>query len=177
MEYKQSEEKRKYVREQMRKYRATHPEYKEKERLKALEYTKKYPDRRKASTKKWRESNKDKWNAYMQIWRKNNPERWKELSKEYRDRNIDVIRVKEAQKETRRRKATGSFTLEEWNAKKKLFNHTCPSCGKKEGEIKLTIDHAVPLIAGGTHNIDNLQPLCAHCNFSKREKTIIYKPL
>lgn len=171
-----NEEKRKYVREQMRRYRASHPEYVKKEKAKGKEYNKKYPERRHNSTKKWRESHKAQWNAYMQKWRFENPEEWKVLNKRYRAKHIDKIRVKEAQKETRRRKGEGSFTLEEWNEKKKLFNYTCPSCGKKEPDVTLTIDHAIPLIKGGTHNIDNLQPLCPHCNFSKREKTIIYKP-
>lgn len=30
-----------------------------------------------------------------------------------------------------------------------------------------TVDHIVPLSAGGTHTWDNVQPAHAHCNFSR----------
>jgi 5-methylcytosine-specific restriction endonuclease McrA len=81
----------------------------------------------------------------------------------------------------RRRKARirgngGSHTLEQWLRVKALYNNTCPSCLRAEPTIKLTEDHVVPLFYGGTDNIDNIQPLCAHCNTSKYTKTVRYLP-
>lgn len=70
----------------------------------------------------------------------------------------------------RRMGAEGSHTLEEWEEKKKEFNHTCLMCGKAEPEITLTVDHIVPLIGGGTDYINNIQPLCKSCNSIKRDR-------
>lgn len=41
---------------------------------------------------------------------------------------------------------------------------TCKLCG---GHAKLTIDHIIPVVAGGTDDMDNLQTLCFSCNASK----------
>lgn len=66
----------------------------------------------------------------------------------------------------------GSFTLGEWTNLKAQYNWTCPDCLKKEPEIKLTIDHIVPVSKGGSNNIENIQPLCGSCNSKKGTKII-----
>ena len=68
----------------------------------------------------------------------------------------------------------GSHTLAEWETLKAQYNWTCPACYKSEPEIKLTIDHIIPLIKGGSDNIENLQPLCGSCNSKKNTKIIHY---
>ena len=67
----------------------------------------------------------------------------------------------------RKRDAEGSHTLGEWELMKKQYGFTCPSCGKKEPEIKLTEDHIIPLDRGGSDYIENIQPLCRSCNSKK----------
>lgn len=51
-----------------------------------------------------------------------------------------------------------------------LLPQRCAQCGKKplEDEIKLEVDHKVPLDWGGTDDLENLQPLCQACNGGKR---------
>ena len=74
------------------------------------------------------------------------------------------------QRRIKRKNAEGSHTLKEWNDLKEKCNYTCQACGKIEPEIKLTVDHIIPLSKKGTDYIDNIQPLCKSCNPSKGNK-------
>ena len=47
-------------------------------------------------------------------------------------------------------------------------NYQCQSCGKKNTEAKLNIDHIVALANGGSNDISNLQVLCSRCNQIKK---------
>jgi 5-methylcytosine-specific restriction endonuclease McrA len=78
--------------------------------------------------------------------------------------------IKKILNHKRRDYTKGTFKKQEWEEMKKLYNYTCPCCDKKEPEIKLTIDHIIPLSKGGTNTIDNIQPLCLKCNCKKNNK-------
>lgn len=138
------------------------PENKEKNRLRG---------------KKWREKNKGETTKRVREWRKNNPEESKENRRKWARENPEKNRISHKNNETKRRKAEGKFTLKEWQDKKKEFNYTCPACFKKEPEIKLSIDHIIPLVKGGSNYIENIQPLCMPCNSRKNNKFIKYKPI
>ncbi len=75
----------------------------------------------------------------------------------------------------RKRNVQGTYTVAQWRSLKVYYNYTCLCCGKQEPEIKLTVDHVIPLILGGSNSIENLQPLCLSCNSSKQAKTIDYR--
>lgn len=70
----------------------------------------------------------------------------------------------------------GSHTLGDWDNLKAQYNWTCPSCKKREPEIKLSEDHIIPVSKGGSDNIENIQPLCHSCNCKKWTKIILYVP-
>lgn len=80
--------------------------------------------------------------------------------------------------ENRRRAAKNKtevhYTLQEWEAMKARFDYMCLCCKKQEPEIKLNLDHIIPLSRGGDNSLSNIQPLCRSCNARKHAKTINY---
>lgn len=67
----------------------------------------------------------------------------------------------------------GRHTKEEWEALKEEFGFRCVICGMDE--LRVEKDHIVPVCAGGSDGIDNIQPACARCNASKTLNTTDYK--
>lgn len=88
-------------------------------------------------------------------------------------------RVRAVQYAVRRARNGGQHTLQEWLAKLRSYI-ACPRCGRHWQDIPSrpnsryrtvwTKDHIRPLSVGGTDDIDNIQPLCYQCNFSKGGK-------
>ena len=60
----------------------------------------------------------------------------------------------------------------EWESVLERLGHKCLRCGSKED---ITRDHIKPLVNGGTHSIDNIQPLCRSCNSWKGKRTIDFR--
>lgn len=46
-------------------------------------------------------------------------------------------------------------------------NHTCRYCGESAPDVKLTIDHVVPVSLGGSDDPTNLVAACPDCNAGK----------
>lgn len=62
-------------------------------------------------------------------------------------------------------KEQGTHTREDWIKLVMLCENKCVRCSATDK--KLTRDHVVPVISGGSDSIDNLQPLCQKCNSEK----------
>lgn len=62
----------------------------------------------------------------------------------------------------RKRANGGTLRWREWTFLLEAFNYTCPGCNRSD--VKLTRDHKVPIVHGGRHQADNIQPLCQPCN-------------
>lgn len=77
----------------------------------------------------------------------------------------------------RRKRSNGGYhTFGEWETLRAQYDWTCPCCGKKEPEIKLSQDHIIPVSKGGSDNIENIQPLCLPCNIKKMTKIVRFNP-
>lgn len=46
-------------------------------------------------------------------------------------------------------------------------SHTCRYCGASAPDVKLHVDHVIPVALGGTDSPDNLVAACIDCNFGK----------
>ncbi len=97
--------------------------------------------------------------------------------REYKTTNSEKVREWSRQGEERRRarKAAVECTLtdSEWALVLEAYGNRCLRCGATQD---LTIDHVVPISAGGPHSLDNVQPLCKPCNSKKHTKTVDYRP-
>jgi 5-methylcytosine-specific restriction endonuclease McrA len=104
---------------------------------------------------------------------KRSRERHPEASRNWRKNNKDKIRNYTATRKARLAGNGGNLTVEEWNAILDFYDHKCLCCGR--GDVKLTIDHVIPIFHGGKHSADNVQPLCGSCNSRKKDKHIDYR--
>ena len=52
-------------------------------------------------------------------------------------------------------------------------NFQCQFCGKQRGDVKIEIDHIIPVSLGGNSKLNNLQTLCRDCNIGKGQLKIL----
>lgn len=117
-------------------------------------------------------------------WRLANPEKHREEQRLYYSRNSKKVkkRVNKTRPKyskiynplyrTRKTKAGGKFTPEQWYELCRAAEFRCLCCRKKKA---LEADHIIPVSKGGTSWIWNIQPLCGTCNKKKRTKIIDYR--
>ncbi len=95
-----------------------------------------------------------RYRDYLKHWQKEHPDRCRAYRKPSQSR-----------RKARLRNAVGFFTATEWRGLLGLYRNRCAYCGKRNK--RLTVDHIVPLVGGGTNTIDNIVPACSRCNSSK----------
>lgn len=138
-------------------------------------YYKRHVEESCARVKEWRNKNKDRCRERSGRWIEKNRNLANARTRLYRKNNPDKAAAWDRKKRACRKKAIGSFSSQEWNDLKTRLGSKCLRCMKQEPEIKLTVDHIVPLARGGTNFISNIQPLCGTCNSSKGPKIINYR--
>lgn len=117
----------------------------------------------------------------QRTWDREHPEQARGRQKRYYDtkrkhqpRDPEYVRAYVNARRARLAEAEGSHTIAEWRALVAEFGGRCvfPGCES----TKVTRDHVVPLSAGGSDFITNIQPLCRQHNSEKLTATVDYRP-
>lgn len=152
------------------------------------EWYKAHPEANRKRMRMWRNRHLERARELnRQSQRRRDPEVRRTKQREYREKNAASYRPmavartrdwrrrhpeeKTAQWHRRReRLAAGGphFTGEEWRRLKEQHAQCCAYCGTR---AKLTPDHRIPLVRGGSNAIENILPACARCNSRKGGKT------
>lgn len=171
---KWSQKNHEYDLNRKRKY---HAEHKEEERIKRSKCYQENREKKLAETKKWRLSNLEYNRARAKAWNQENHERYLGNVKKWRNEHLEQVRSHCRDRRARTKGSGGNITVQEWQDLKKKYDFTCLRCKRREPEIKLTLDHVMPLSRGGKHVIENAQCLCKSCNSIKAIKNIDYRPV
>lgn len=145
---------------------------KERATAKTLRWKKDNPKRNSEISRRWRQNNHEKDYEMSRAWRRANLDKHREYCKRWRKNNPDKIRM-----QGHRRRANQKQVKSEPYDFGAICNHygnKCLRCGRKD--VKLTIDHIVPISRNGDDIASNIQPLCLACNSGKRDKSIDYRP-
>lgn len=182
-------------------------EAKEKRREYQRRYREANREKRAEATRRWREKNPD-YNRryyeanreyyqqhyqqhYQQYYRSNperatgryqraklrynkaHPEAAAESRRRYNEANPEKVSAQQRRRRAKVAGVGGSHTEAEWQTLCSYYMDQCLSCG--EIPDLLTRDHVVPITKGGSDDISNIQPLCAGCNSRKHTKIIDYR--
>ena len=143
--------------------------YKQRHRARYQAYNKLYHSKRWASDPEYRRRAKDQSLA----WGKLNPDKRRKSGKEYARRNPHVFLAKAHKYRALRRSVTTDISGISDFIKyvKSAVEIRCFYCDNPVPKSKRHIDHKVPLIRGGKHELSNLCCACQSCNCRKSSKT------
>ena len=159
-----------------------------------VEQTKKYQEENKEKIakqkKKYYKENKEKFaeysKKYQQEHREEIAEQQKKYQREHREERAEYMKkyyrtpqgqVVEINKRSRRRQRKdqqgNGITGQQWLEMMKFFGFKCAYSGKSISIKKnRSIDHIVPLVKGGAHEIWNCVPMDRSLNSSKHDKDL-----
>lgn len=81
----------------------------------------------------------------------------------------DRARIDDARRKARIAQVEDTLTVEQWQKVLRHFEYRCAYCDKDIRD-SYTIDHVIPISAGGGNVISNVVCACLSCNSSKRER-------
>lgn len=148
-------------------------ENKERATARAKAYKEKNKEDIKAKSHERYLKNGDKQRKAARLWQLLNPERALETWKNFHTNNPGKSKEYNQARLARLRNVGGRITAKEWRDLCSKYDNKCLCCGRSD--VKLSLDHVLPISKGGTNTIDNAQPLCISCNSSKRDKHIDYR--
>lgn len=150
---------------------------KEWKRQAGADYYARNAERVKQQAKDWYAKNPGRATENSRAWREANREKFAEYQREYQRKNAEQVNAKNREWRRNNKRKTWAYNWINKNTKrggpidevtrawvKSLTDDTpCTYCGDPFS----TIDHIIPVSAGGTNARDNLTPACAGCNAKK----------
>lgn len=120
-----------------------------------------------------REAELERVRRYEELHREAILARHRAYTKVWREKRRDLVNEYANNRRALEMNSGGKVTAAEWKEVKERYGNKCLRCGRDD--LRLTMDHVLPLSKGGSNTIDNIQPLCKPCNSSKRTKHIDYR--
>lgn len=141
-------------------------------RRESVEYKAKNAEKVKADNARYRAENREALAERQRRWREEHPDAYLAIHSKWKANNTDLVNAGTHRRRNGIKKNGGSWTAAEWQAIKAEQDHRCLMCGRQEPEIKLTVDHIIPVSFGGPNIAANLQGLCKSCNSKKARKVL-----
>jgi 5-methylcytosine-specific restriction endonuclease McrA len=132
-------------------------------------WRKRNPDKIKETNLKSRAKFRDKMIAYFRKYRESHLEEDKARARAWQKRNKDYTRNSSSRYRARRKNGRIENCINKIRMLQlERFCRWC--CRRFSDDLKMHIDHIIPLSRGGGHVPDNLCAACPRCNFSKKDK-------
>lgn len=148
-------------REELRTWRATNPERaRELSRDSSRRRRATNPERSREEQQEWQTANPEKVRKNYNDWRAANPEKW-----------LSFHRINSSSRRARKANSNGSHTAAEWLTLCWASGWRCTYCGIALNEKTVQQEHRVPLVRGGSDNIENITLSCKSCNSRKHAMT------
>lgn len=142
-------------RDSARKYRLNNPEV-VRERKREWYYANR--ELSCARAREWNRKNREKQKENLMVWLAENPNKRKEYDSKRRAHIMNA--------------PGNGVSSNDWKYIIGLFGEKCQKCGRAD---TIELDHIVPLVLGGAHDISNIQPLCKSCNCKKSASIADYR--
>ena len=107
---------------------------------------------------------------YYRQYREKNRERVRANQRAYINRHPDRVRMTMNNNKSKRRRAPGDVTVQQWQEILLFYDRACGQCRTPDSEVPLTVDHFKPISKGGENTWRNVWPLCLACNLEKRNR-------
>lgn len=149
--------------------KAYYTKNKTKLRKNIAEYRQKNLEKDRADKRAWYAKNRDKMRRLAKEDNLKNPNKNRDRVKRWKENFPERAKQTAINAHVRRKGAEGTHTAEEVQRLFKLQKGLCIVC-RRELKANYHQDHIVPLAAGGTNWISNIQLLCPPCNNTKGAK-------
>ena len=123
--------------------------------------------------REYRAANPEKVSECKRLWYRRNRRRVADAARQWRNANREKLREslrqRKARKRASRRNALRPLDTIGKNARFAIWQNQRAYCGSVG---TMTVDHVLPLVAGGLDESSNVAPACASCNTSKNASPV-----